>query len=1112
MSLLDRNIYLAQTEQDNLRKLFDEKKISSVTDFLANAAEKLEEGKDWAESLAAAAPWMKEAAAEFGKALPVVGAIAKVVAKWLEPNFKELAAIACTMAYQAAVRDALAAEKSFSVDQFRAKQKIDVKVRRQIRNASPAEQADLGTFTLDDANNHIFVRRADRALEIALDSIGYDATQQANIFNQVHDGFVEKLKSLLYDSKTKDKFEPLKSFFELGNAEKLAHVALATHAEYQREQYEAAPVFRFEPFALKNVYVETECGVLDWQQIKKHLDRRQLHGEEMPDRDFSPFDEKYGGRENLVETVMGFIRDPAFNEPIVLQGEAGAGKSSFTIRLSAELLKEGFCPIRIRLKKLRLGQPLIEALPDAIELGDEDRLAKIPLSKPRDMLLGGRIFDERYGATNLCRYVLILDGWDELSLAADKSFRENVQEMLRQVRDEFWSGKYSAQVRVVVTGRPSDDVGADKYFLRAETKVLTLRRMKPGQLRQLVAALKTALETQPVHAETEATWQIPDLAKFEPVFKDYEQAFAKKQSTRLEVLGSPLLAYLAIRVMAESEGDLTELINQPTRLYRELTDLTCGGAGKYVKDLRDTPGERDVWWRTEQPRLRQLLQRTAAAMTVNGKEYISKDQLIRRVFDDGETVEADEVIAQAERESALSKLMVSFFFKGGHPEMGCEFSHKSFREYLAAECIIATLKEFGRRSDGFNFARRPKPERDFLSNGDDPRYDFSRRLSELLAPQWLKPEVIGHLEELLRWEIQRSRYGANRCGTGSVSDLNLPLDAPTETQVAHAPRTASPSTITFRQWEQIRDGLADLWEWWVDGAHLRPQWIRSGSGRSARTEIAAPYVQELIEWSAPLDVARQDTNVVFESATTLDAHLGDGLCQIAAMVHFFVAISNGWKWPEARRYQLSKPAGKSKYQQKVSVEQGELTLFAPIGIEESSRSGVSINNLIARIKGAADRPQGEYPQDAFLQGTSFVGANLADASFVGANLTYTLLHHSDLVSANLEYATLNYAVFGNAFLGGANLYAASLRSASLLGSQLNGTNLAEAWLDGASLDGALGLTWEQINSAWIDEWTSLPPEFEELRKQKLARQQADSKDDLIESEDDAEDADAEPEE
>ena len=69
---------------------------------------------------------------------------------------------------------------------------------------------------------------------------------------------------------------------------------------------------------------------------------------------------------------------------------------------------------------------------------------------------------------------------------------------------------------------------------------------------------------------------------------------------------------------------------------------------------------------------------------------------------------------------------------------------------------------------------------------------------------------------------------------------------------------------------------------------------------------------------------------------------------------------------------------------------------------------------------------------------------------------------------------------------------------------------------GARLYGAFGLTWEQVDRAWIDERTSLPKKFEELRKQKLERQQRDPENDFIELEEDSEadqeDAEAEPEE
>lgn len=48
--------------------------------------------------------------------------------------------------------------------------------------------------------------------------------------------------------------------------------------------------------------------------------------------------EENGGRHKLLETVMGYVTDVNFREPIVIQGSAGSGKSTFTLRLADHLL------------------------------------------------------------------------------------------------------------------------------------------------------------------------------------------------------------------------------------------------------------------------------------------------------------------------------------------------------------------------------------------------------------------------------------------------------------------------------------------------------------------------------------------------------------------------------------------------------------------------------------------------------------------------------------------------------------------------------------------------------------------------------------------------------
>ena len=84
------------------------------------------------------------------------------------------------------------------------------------------------------------------------------------------------------------------------------------------------------------------------------------------------------------------------------------------------------------------------------------------------MLLGGEIFRTPYGGDpDLCRYVLILDGWDELDLSDSRPFREKVGEMLREVRRVFLDPQRTPRVRVS-SGRPSPDV-AESKFLNGDT-------------------------------------------------------------------------------------------------------------------------------------------------------------------------------------------------------------------------------------------------------------------------------------------------------------------------------------------------------------------------------------------------------------------------------------------------------------------------------------------------------------------------------------------------------------------------------------------------------------------------------------------------------------------
>jgi hypothetical protein len=1122
VSYPNRDVFLSKNEQENIRKMLGP--VKTVSEYLGKASKYLKEGKDLAKSLIESAPWIKDMAEAAGAATPIVGVAVKLAEKWLEQTHPyELGAVACTLAYQDAAREAVEQVWTSAVG-YQDAMKIDDRVAERIRSLPPAEEADLSSFSRDTALQHAFVRRADDILGELTRAAGLDEEQRTQVFNITHERFIRKLDLLLSDKKTAPKFAPFKEWTEMDSGRQAALAALQIHAKYQRDQYLSEPLFKREPYALQHIYVSTECGKLAWGEIRGTRDARRGEDLARPAERCDPFSEYHGGRHNLLDTVMGYITDRNFKEPIVIQGVAGAGKSSFTLRLCAELWAKGWRPLRIRLKRLRLSSSLIDALNEAVELAEEDRLADLPIARPKDLLLGGEIFRTPYGGDHsLCRYVLILDGWDELDLSDSRPFREKVGEMLREVRRVFLDPQRTPRVRVIVTGRPSPDVVESK-FLNDDTPVLTMRSIRPQQLREFVERLDDALGSVPpyVAVENPDEWRVPHRHTLDKAFSKYEETFnaslpkydedgkikepgRASKSNSLEVLGLPLLAYLTIRVMAQTvrsggplekqQAVINEMVENPTLLYRSLIDLTCEKAGKAAFDAHDRGDELERQWREVGWSLRERLRRTAAAMSVLSVEHISREEWKRRALQD----EKDERETQTAEDHPLTRLMISFYFKGGQPEQGCEFAHKSFREFLFAERIVETLKEYGRRMKERDAERAPSRDywRDFSREEDRPLYDFSRDLAYLLAPQWVAPSVWDHLQHLIEWEISRAATASNA--------------APDDNQLSGLPTQA----LGFERWKYVRDGLADLWEWWGDCAHLRPQ-VRTD--RWKKSVIEPPFVEELIRWAAPL-TAEENEALPLESTTSLDAHLGDALCQICAMVHFYIAVNDGLERIEPKKLEYLNPGGKRKCQQHARYDQIEFVLFAPGGEDgKPSHFNPTFRHYFARINSAFGSPLRGFPSRAILNGVHLTGAilshadlsdvrldsaNLAGARLAlsdlgGANLSRADLDGANLAGAHLSEAILDTATLYRANLGDASLHGANLSHASLDGANLTGASLYYARLDGATLsgadlssadlEGAIGLTREQVESAWIDERTQLTEELEKVKSEILKQQ------------------------
>jgi len=109
-------------------------------------------------------------------------------------------------------------------------------------------------------------------------------------------------------------------------------------------------------------------------------------------------------------------------------------------------------------------------------------------------------------------------------------------------------------------------------------------------------------------------------------------------------------------------------------------------------------------------------------------------------------------------------------------------------------------------------------------------------------------------------------------------------------------------------------------------------------------------------------------------------------------------------------------------------------------------------------------------QGAELNGSDFRGAEFIEADLQGANLT-----PCDLSEANLENAILENAELKGSNLSGANLKGAIMRGTHLQGADLTGCHLEWVNLSGANLEDVKGLTQAQLDKAFGDANTTLPP-------------------------------------
>lgn len=439
-SKLAKVFNLSAADQQSIAKTSG--RIRTVAEFLTDII-KATEKVDFAKALIECTPWWLQAVGEsVAEAAPPIKFLATFIGKIGEIKDPDrLAFLAFTTAYQRSIEKALISVGPPSV-QSAVKYKIttnDV--------LTPEEGMSFNNYSIADPFNHPFLKQATTLLIKGMQASGYNESEIRMIQNEVNIRFPGCLKSLVTHPETREKFFAFADSLQHGNKECRVKSAWFDHFEYQRYQFEDKKVFGEEPFSLSDIYVETECGLITCGKLWEKAHGKEKSETSDPDRfteehkSSDPFNEHCGGRHNLLVSVMELLGNKSFRDVIVIQGPAGSGKSAFTLRLAMELLRNGLRPIRIRFRDIPLQSMNIEdALPEAVRFWDVDqRTGDLPAARPDELFLEMALFDQsvKYGNVEICPYVIILDGWDEVSVAAQKGFAVRIAEILSQIRDRF---------------------------------------------------------------------------------------------------------------------------------------------------------------------------------------------------------------------------------------------------------------------------------------------------------------------------------------------------------------------------------------------------------------------------------------------------------------------------------------------------------------------------------------------------------------------------------------------------------------------------------------------------------------------------------------------------
>ncbi|MEH1801100.1 MAG: pentapeptide repeat-containing protein [Nostoc sp.] len=655
---------------------------------------------------------------------------------------------------------------------------------------------------------------------------------------------------------------------------------------------------------------------------------------------------------------------------IFIQAGPGRGKS-VSCKMFAERVRKElhpiWTPILIRLRDIDTFEPNIE---NTLRAAVRENFAN------RDDWLSDR--------NN--RYLFILDGFDELRFEGRTA--KGIEDFLGQV------GNYQTQRvcrhQFIVTGRESALHGIENRLpanlVRLEIALIDnqIQMQWLSKWGRLVGQDK-ASEFQKFLKANNCPERVKELAQ-EPLLLYLLGAMHRDDELNIQMFGGANDAQAKI-IIYQKTLDWVLTKQRPEKLNQELTEF----------DTED---------------LRLILIEAGLCVTQSGREWTSIKAIEEQLKNDKS---ARDLLESAQNklsgENPLRNALAAFYLRpaksSSSTEGAVEFIHKSFGEFLCAQKIKESLKQWTEISS--------KSRRERYVTDDDK---LAGEIYDLFGYGGLTREIVGYLMALLDSEekfqylklFERLEDFYIYWCKGEFIDIDdkttLPQEKAKNLKIQRDRKLGQRQVDIFTGLN-VMILLLELHRYAQTQDELKDNIVFYPCGKKDSDNFDEQRLLRIISYSNSVSLST--------FSLTIGYYLSGAILSVANLLGANLSVAN-----------LSG-----------AILSGANLLGANLSV--ANLSGAILSGAIL---------SGAYLKDANLSGANLLGANLYGANLSGANLS----------GANLSGANLSGANLSGAILSGANLSGTNLSGANLLGANLYGAYLYGAYLYGAYL---LNITWDE---------------------------------------------------